>query len=418
MRVLIAAYYYPPGASGGTERPLKMVKHLSRLGHQVTVLTHTDRRPESLTGPVLRVYDPSHNLHRSGVRAAQWLVRRLATEAANRAGSARSIYTAWKDRVADRAERLVASSRPEVLIATYPPVESLEIGLLLADRFGTPLVSDFRDGLLFEPVERDRIRRHRCVEEHYGKVERAIAARSDGIVTAFPSLSAYFRSAHHREDVVTIPNGFDDEDFHGLEPSGLLGADRFNIVHAGRFGGSYSGCDVGPLADAMALVSARAAAIDRAPRLHQLGSLTARERRLFGDLEAAGAVVVHQPQPRPVALAAQTEADALLLVTAKDRPGNAPGKLFEYLGAGRPIVGLTTGTYAEEIIRETGSGWTVDPADRDAIADLLLSLAAGRPPGPGFRPDRERIRTYSRGRQMERLEALLRAVADGGPPPR
>ena len=414
MRVMVVAYYYPPISSGGTERPFQLVKHLTRRGHEVSVVTQTYRRPDVVSGSELRIYDPSHNRDRVGAGAVAWLARRLVVGGLNLAGGYTSIYSAWKRRVLGRADRLIGASRPDVLVATYPPVENLEIGLALAERFQIPLVSDFRDGLLFEPIERDHIRRHRCVEDHYRKLERTVAERSAGLVTVFPSLSDYFRSSYGRHDVVTIPNGFDAEDFQDLRPSGLIEPDAYNIVHAGGFGSSYSGRDVRPLAEALT-VAARAPLLDRALKVHLIGSLTSRERRCFGDLMADGVVVEHGLQPRPIALAAQIEADLLLLLTSGDRPGSAPGKLFEYLCAGRPILGLTSGSFAEEIIRDTGSGWTVDPGDPAAIADVLLAVASGQPP-PGFAPARDRIGAYARDRQVARFEAVLREVAADGSP--
>ncbi|PWB67734.1 MAG: hypothetical protein C3F15_17470 [Holophagae bacterium] len=419
MRVLIVAYYYPPISSGGSARPVAMVKHLTRLGHEVAVLTHSYRRPDRREGRELRVYDPSHNRDRVGAGAARWLARRLLIAGLNLAGGSHSIYSAWQARVLERAGRLVEAAAPELVIATYPPVEDLEIGLELAARLAIPLVADFRDGLLFEPIERDRIRRHRSVEEHYRQVERAVAERAAAVVTVFPSLSAYFGDHYRRDDAVTITNGFDPEDFEGLPPSGLLDPTAFNVVHAGRFGGSDSGRDVGPLCDALSQCGGEGATAGRELRLHFVGELTGRERRSFRPLVERGLVIEHGLQPRPRALAAMTEADGLLLLTAPDRRGSVPGKLFEYLGAGRPILGLTAGSFAEQIIRDTGSGWTVDPTDRDGIAGLLRGLARGDRASVPFAPDRERIADYSRERLIARLDGVLRRVRPGdGPVPR
>jgi len=413
VRVLIVAYYYPPTSSGGSARPVAMVKHLRRLGHEVSVLTHGYRRPDVLEGDELRIYDPSHNRDRAGAGALRWLPRRLLSAGINLAGGYHSIYSAWKARVLGRADRLVAGARPEVLLATYPPIEDLEIGLAVAERHHIPLVADFRDGLLFEPIERVRIRRHRCVAERYREVERAVAERAAAVVTVFPSLSAYFGQAHGRSDAVTITNGFDPEDFAGLPPSGLLDSAACNIVHSGRFAGSYGGRDVRPLVDALTRLHDEGGAAARGLRLHLIGELTARERRCVRGLAGRGMVIEHGGLPRPRALAAQTEADALLLLTGADRPGSAPGKLFEYLGAGRPILGLTAGSFAEEVIRSTATGWTVDPADRDGIAGLLRRAAGGELTLAALVPDRERIAEYSRERLIARLDGILRRVRAG-----
>ena len=48
------------------------------------------------------------------------------------------------------------------------------------------------------------------------------------------------------------------------------------------------------------------------------------------------------------------------------------GKVFEYLAAERPIIGLVPPEgAAAELLRSTGSDWIADPDDIDAIRSLL-----------------------------------------------
>jgi glycosyltransferase involved in cell wall biosynthesis len=185
----------------------------------------------------------------------------------------------------------------------------------------------------------------------------------------------------------------------------------FNLVHTGRFGGSYSGRDIAPLCEALTAIASDQPALARTLRLHQLGPLERRERALFAELIDGGMVVAHGLRSRQEALACQLEADALLLMTGSDRPGNTPGKIFEYLRAGAPIIGLTRGSYSESLIRETGTGWTVDPGDATAIGAMLRELATGGAELPAPIRDTERIAAYERARQVERLARLLDEVA-------
>lgn len=54
----------------------------------------------------------------------------------------------------------------------------------------------------------------------------------------------------------------------------------------------------------------------------------------------------------------------------------APVKLFEYLGAGKPML-ASRGTFAGDFVTSNGLGWSID-YDAEAIADWLV-LAAGDP---------------------------------------
>ena len=61
------------------------------------------------------------------------------------------------------------------------------------------------------------------------------------------------------------------------------------------------------------------------------------------------------------------------------KKGQIPrSKLFEYLNAGRPILGVTRNTAAEKIIVKTGAGFVVDPGDVDAISRMLERLVLDR----------------------------------------
>src|SRR5690606_31756556 len=112
------------------------------------------------------------------------------------------------------------------------------------------------------------------------------------------------------------------------------------------------------------------------------GSYTEEERRLFATDVAPARIVVAGSLPREQSLGLQQAADANLLVTAGTRRHEVTGKLFEYLGASRPIIALAHRDEAARIVAETEAGRVVAHHDEDAAADALRALAAGelRPP--------------------------------------
>ena len=70
------------------------------------------------------------------------------------------------------------------------------------------------------------------------------------------------------------------------------------------------------------------------------------------------------------------EADFLLL-TMTHAP-SLPGKLYEYLASGKPILAYAArGSEVEMLIRETGAGWCADPEDPADVKRMLeRALAA------------------------------------------
>jgi glycosyltransferase involved in cell wall biosynthesis len=183
MKILLIAYYYPPINTGGTTRPLKMAKYLEQFGHDVTVLTHTYEKTRFTEPGIIRIKDISNNKNRRGVKRFSWFLLRIYTEILNRLGIYHSIYSWWKRKVLKNRDKIMEIAKPDMIIATYPPVETLEIGLSLSKKCNIPLISDFRDGLLFEPIEEKRINQYPCIKKTYRSIEKAAVEHSSAVIT-------------------------------------------------------------------------------------------------------------------------------------------------------------------------------------------------------------------------------------------
>lgn len=89
-----------------------------------------------------------------------------------------------------------------------------------------------------------------------------------------------------------------------------------------------------------------------------------------------------------------------------------PSKLIDYIGAGRPILGLTSPGAAASLISELG-GWVADPADlesmKQAMKSFLLQLAQhrGRPHVWGKLEVRKR---YEASVVADQFENILREL--------
>jgi len=411
MRVLLVAYYYPPLNTGGTIRPQKMAQYLPPLGHPVCVLTHTYGQTDLSNGPVLRVKDTSYNRERQGLKYWQWLCLRVYTEIKNLLGRYHSIYSWWQEGVVRQAEQIMAIARPEVIIATYPPVETLQIGLYLSKRFGLPLVCDFRDGLLFEPIEQKRMNRYACIRERYAAIEAGAAAASAAVITIAGPIGDYFRKKYGVKRVEVMATGFDRQDFAGVSGQVCLDPAYFQVVFTGRFALSHEYNPVGFFFTAVRDLLEEQPALARKLKLHLLGEYRAGELARLKDLIGEGIIEVHGFVPRRLALAFQRAADVLLIITPSDRTSATSAKIFEYLATGKPILALTDGTVLAEIIRETGAGWLAHPEKPAEIKDMLGRLLSDRQFLLSLKPDRQAIERYSTASQMAKLGRLLDEIS-------
>lgn len=406
MNILLIAYYYNQPGTGGMERSRSLVRNFSAAGHRVTVLTAGNKADHS-EGPARVIFDPSHNGDRQGSGYFSWLARRLAVETQLRLGLPVSIFSSWRRRAERALPEILSEAAPQVVLATYPPAENLLLGLHAHEITGIPLVSEFRDGLLFEPVER-RALQHGSVRRSYEKLETRVAGQAAAIVTVSPPISRYFQEKYGHRRVATITNGYDPQaPISPLNPSPFTPG-RFHVVHTGGISISDRGCDLAPFV--AGVEKALAAAPDLRTRLllHFAGRLSPRERRLLRPLAMAGMVRLYGQLPRETAMWMQRNADLLLLLASPDRTSVATGKLFEYMQAARPVLAMAAGTFAAGIITETGIGWTVPSSDSQALSRTLTAIMRKELAPPKI--DERAIARYDQQRQCQAFLALLEEV--------
>ena len=89
-----------------------------------------------------------------------------------------------------------------------------------------------------------------------------------------------------------------------------------------------------------------------------------------------------------------------LLPNVASATGHVPGKLFDYLGAGNPILGLGPKEGdASEIIKGTTAGAVFDYKDLTAIAEYIRRMKEQDAP----RTDASAVQAYARDVQAKRL---------------
>lgn len=367
MKILIVSFYFPPFNAIGSLRTGKMAKYLSRLGHEVKVLSVADI-------PLLGA-DQAVEIPASHVRRTPWLnVNRPVVWAARKStvigkeaysGSNRLLkwigkqyktlvnfpdgQVGWIPFAFKAGERLIRQWRPDLIYASAMPFSSLIIAARLSRRFGIPWVAEFRD-LWTQSNYYEFPLWRRWLE---GKLEDRTIRSASLLVTVSEPLAEKLRLRHNKP-VATILNGFDPEDY--ALPAGqeeALDQDCLNIVYTGMI---YPGKrDPRPLYSALAMLGDAAENI----RVHFYGRLLPEVHGLAEEYGIAHLIRVHETVSHQESLALQSQADVLLLLlwNHPSEKGVFSGKLFEYLGARRPIlfIGVEDGV-AADLIRQRSAG--------------------------------------------------------------
>jgi len=236
---------------------------------------------------------------------------------------------------------------------------------------GKPWVAELRDGwyrwnrAIFPdyPAWRDTLER----------VLEAVAIRSaDRVILVTDRMAEVFRQQYADLPIGhfgVVSNGFDPGQFDS-QPR-IEARDGWHVLHAGAL---YYGRSLANFLQAVHRLRNDESRFASEFRLTLLGTLDVRAK---AELQASGlgSTVNVQPQiSHASAIRAMRSADALLLV-ANTTPGaeaTVPGKLFEYLAAGMPILAIApTESSTADILRQTGGGWLADAASVDSIACAL-----------------------------------------------
>jgi glycosyltransferase involved in cell wall biosynthesis len=434
-RLLFLAYRFPPVGGGGVQRSLKFARYLPEFGYEPVVLTgqgmaagrwapHDADLGEQLPAAL--------DVRRVGGAPSASGTWRLRTE---RWLDLRSAFARWWPEAAAGASRAV--SGVDAVYASMEPYETAEAASTVAGSLGVPWVADLRDPWALDEMLVFPTRAHRTRElRRMGRALGSAAAIVMNTEEAATRLREHFPGL--RGALVTaIPNGFDPEDFAGPVSQENTGA--FRIVHTGSLhtdlglrtrrmrpfrrlaGGTVADVDILTrshvfLRAAVERVLQTEPVLGHAVEIHLAGALS------DGDHAVAEApfVHVHGHLPHAETIALVRSADLLFLpmhdLPRGVRAGIVPGKAYEYLGSGRPILAAVPDGDARDLLSHVPTATLCRPSDVDAMAEAILSqLRAFRTYGraPTRRPPV--AARFERKRLTGELAAVLDAVCASSP---
>jgi glycosyltransferase involved in cell wall biosynthesis len=431
-RVLLLAYYFPPIGGAGAQRPVKFVRHLPGLGYEPIVVTgpgdsigRWTPADETLTADippetqVVRV--PGPEPQGAGTWSARWGSR------AERWLGLPSAWSRWW--ISGAVEVGLQYDDVDVVYSWMSPYDSAEAALRLSKAIGKPWVADLGDPWALDEMMVFPSGLHRLQE--LGRMRRLLASAA-AIVMSTPEAVVRVRSTFPElasKLIVAIPNGFDANDFE--EPVSARDDGVFRIVHTGylhtelgrqqrrtaalhRFlGGETRGVDIMTrshvyLLQAISrLVEEDASLADRI-EVHLAGVLSQSDR----DVAAVSPVVrVAGYLSHADSIRLMRSADLLFLPMQNLPPGRrsttVPGKTYEYLAAGRPILAAIPDGDAREILQAAGNAVICAPNDVDGMAELIRKqLHAERLPAPQTADPRAELFEY------EKIATRLASVFD------
>jgi glycosyltransferase involved in cell wall biosynthesis len=312
------------------------------------------------------------------------------------------VQVVWTPFAIRLAKKIIVRHGIDAIILNAPPFSCLKIAVALKKAFPkVQLTIDFRDEWLgyylrdfdtavsaHKRAYAERLERDAIVAADF--VSAVTPAQSDSIRRRYPDQPA--------EKFLYVPNGY-DRVAHKIAPHTPANDSKFVVTYLGTVYANPVYAPISNYLDALETLPEEVRsrietrfigriALEADPRLH----------RAHDNIVRIGFL------PKMTALAKLAETDLQLLVAAD--PTTHAGKLFDYLGSGKPILALSpiNGEIAR-IVRETRTGWCVPSDDTDAIRDALL-LAFETRHAPATRPDWDAIRAYEWPNVISRMLQL------------
>jgi glycosyltransferase involved in cell wall biosynthesis len=428
-RVLFLAYYFPPIGGAGAQRPARMVRYLRDHDWEPVVVTGPGLGGSSWTPTdealardvpddveVLRVPGPEPVPTSWEGRAERWLGRPHSWER-------------WWVRGAAAVGRSVGDI--DLVYTWLSPFATTQAASKLARDLGVPWVADLGDPWALDEMMVYPTALHRRLE--FRRMRRALTDAGAVVMSTDEAVSRVRETIPALRDtpVVAVPNGYDADDFADEVPA--RSDDAFRIVHTGylhtelglaqrtrggrvrtKLGGTAPGVDFLTRSHVylmQAVERLRGQEPDLASRLevHLAGVLRDAD---LGYTEQPG-VHLHGYVSHDEALELLRTADLLFLPMQDLPPGVraaiVPGKTYEYLASGRPILAAVPDGDARDLLEEAGGAVLCRPSDVEAMADAIAKeLERFRSGEPARAPRPEVVARY----EYRLLAARLTAVFD------
>lgn len=406
-KILLITYHFPPVGGSGVVRTLKFAKYLPVYDWEPYILTIKESDYESympkdncLLNEIssqmkitrtsvfrllnyfikiregFRKYtlsDRKSNLHQNDINGGHKGLIQKFKDIFTGAFTTPDNQIGWLPFGIYAGVKLIEENNIDIIYSSGPPWTTHLIGYLLKKITKRKWIVDFRDpwtqDLLYVEKEYTTIRKR--IERF---LEKKILYLGDRIICISQTMRINLVNKYPRikEKTTIITNGFDEDDFRADASVYNLGQ-SFIISHIGTL---YHKRNPENFLRAIAKMINSSVEIKKRLKVRFIGIIEDREEyvRLIAKYGLNEVVETINYVSRQEALKYLLTSTALLLLIGSQKSSQyiLTGKIFEYLGSGKPILALVPeGGEAANLIKMTNSGIVVNP---DCVEEIKTAV--------------------------------------------
>ncbi|MBL4800459.1 MAG: glycosyltransferase family 4 protein [Emcibacter sp.] len=438
MKILIVSGYFPPYSPASASRVNKLAKYLEDQGHDPRVLCPENDDFEATLSPEVsrhRIYYTKFSkVNDFPTKVKNGLKSLFGKNKSNlpqttglEVSGGKSIKSGRESGISKLYRKLtnipddivgwyfhgVHAGRgmfqewtPDIIFATLPPFTTMLVAKKLGSMIDVPVIYDYRDLWTDHPYYNSNGLR-RYIDRF---LENRALKHCAGLVTVTKTWAAHLEAVRNIP-VEFVMNGFDPADFK-LGMGQRYDEKKITLLYAGYLYGDKR--DPSVVFEALGKLGDKAQ--DFTVLLYTpkgMADLNENQKELIKANNLEHVVVANSYIPQKDLLEIQQKVDVLMLLRWDHPSENSviAGKLFEYIGAGKPILSLgsTTGE-AADIVRDNGFGLVSN--DVDEVSTYLSDLWDRKNQGDLTATENPNREKFTRAKQFEKLVSFMNKIIE------
>ena len=425
-KVLIISYYFPPAGGPGVQRWLKFVKYLPDFNIQPIVYI-----PENPTYPIIdndliseiskkaiiikhKIFEPyqvasffSKNKIKkisSGLIPNQkkqtFLEKILLWVRGNLFIPDARIY--WVKPSVKYLQKYIHENNIETIITTGPPHSLHLIGLELKQKLNLQWIADFRDPWTTIGYQKELKLSNYAIRKHKNLEKLVLNAADTIIVTSKTTKQEFLTITNKPIEVIT--NGYDNEKI-----ANQVLDSKFSMAHIGSF---LSDRNPEILWQSISELILEIPGFDKNLEIKLIGKTSQEVLYAISRFNLNKYVNNIGYVSHKTAVEEQLKSHVLLLIeiNSEDTKSIIPGKLFEYLVSGRPIIGIgPKDSDFQEIIENTNSGFFFEYSQKQELKTIILDYY-NQYLNKSLKSNPENLEHFSRKNLTEKLSILINSL--------
>ena len=388
-KVLIISYYWPPAGGPGVQRWLKFVKYLPDFDIQPVIYI-----PENPTYPILD-HSFINDLPKNIIILRQKIIEPYAWASIFSKKSTKGISSGiipaqkkqsllqksmlwirgnifipdarvlWVKPSVNYLLKYIQENNIDTIITTGPPHSLHIIGLKLKAKLNIKWIADFRDPWTTIGYHKALKLSNFAIKKHK-KLEHKVLTSADTIIVTSPTTKSEFEIITSKP-IEVITNGYDVE--NTLK---VILDEKFTLAHIGSF---LSDRNPKILWEVLQELNHEIEGFKQNLQLKLIGKVSQEIINTILEFNLNEFTTVLGYISHTEAVKHQRKSQVLLLVEidSEETKSIIPGKLFEYIVSGRPIIGIgPEGSDFESIISETNTGVFCDYTEKEKLKLKIL----------------------------------------------